>query len=142
MKTIGTFSKPEEAHLLRMRLESVGIPAFVHYEHMIQMDWRWSNAIGGVHVRIAAEDVIDARDFLAADTGVEGNSSDVLCPVCGSDKTSPDDVVRRFAYFSIFFPPLMLWLAPPLLFILWRRYWCCNSCHAVWRPDKASFWPK
>lgn len=90
-----------------------------------------------MHVQIAAEDVIDAREFLAADTGVESELSDEVCPVRGSHNTSPDEVARRFAYLSILFSPLLLWLAPPLLFILWRRYWSCNSCHAVWRPDKA-----
>jgi len=134
MKTIGTFSKPEEAHLFRTRLESAGIPAFVHYEHIIQMDWRYSNAIGGVHVRIAAEDLLDAQEFLAADTGLKGDLSDVACPGCGSFKTSPVESPRRIAYFSILCP-LLFWLWPPLLFILRRRYWHCASCRHVWRPE-------
>ena len=55
MKTIATFSKPEEAHLFRTRLEAVGIPAFVQDEHFVQMDWLYSNAIGGVRVQIAED---------------------------------------------------------------------------------------
>lgn len=67
MTTIATFSKPEEAHLLRMRLESVGIPAYVQDENLIQADWFHSNAIGGVRVQVADQDVPEARAFLAAD---------------------------------------------------------------------------
>ena len=65
MTTVATFSKPEEAHLFRMRLEAAGIPAFVQDEHIVQMDWLYSNAIGGVRVQIADEDVPAAREFLA-----------------------------------------------------------------------------
>ena len=61
MKTIATFSKPEEAHLFRTRLGAAGIPAYVQDEHFIQMDWLYSNAIGGVRVQIADEDVEAAR---------------------------------------------------------------------------------
>jgi len=39
LKTIATFSKPEEAHLFRTRMEAAGIPAYVQDEHFIQMDW-------------------------------------------------------------------------------------------------------
>jgi hypothetical protein len=38
MITVATFSKPEEAHLLRMRLEAGGVTAFVQDEYMVQMD--------------------------------------------------------------------------------------------------------
>ena len=34
MTTLATFSKPEEAHLFRMRFEGAGIHAFVQDEHM------------------------------------------------------------------------------------------------------------
>src|SRR5436189_5646117 len=38
MQTIATFSKVEEAHLLRMRLESVGIEAVLLDENMAQLE--------------------------------------------------------------------------------------------------------
>jgi predicted nucleic acid-binding protein len=48
MATVSTFSKPEEAHLLRSRLEAAGIPAFVRDELTIQMNWLYSMAAGPV----------------------------------------------------------------------------------------------
>jgi len=71
VQTIATFSKPEDAHLLRMRLNAGGIEAFVQDENMVQMDWLLSNAVGGVRVQVADEDAKAARDYLANDKGVD-----------------------------------------------------------------------
>ena len=125
MKTIATFSKPEEAHLFRTRLEAAGIQAFVQDENMIQMDWLYSNAIGGVRVQVADEDIETAQEFLGADT--EQHPSDALdpiCPVCGSHEIKPYELPRRIAFLSI-----LLFRIPLLLS---RHRWCCSSCHHVW----------
>jgi len=65
MITIATFSKVEDAHLLRMRLESAGIPAFIPNENTIQVDWGLTNMLGGVTVEIAEEDLEAARALLS-----------------------------------------------------------------------------
>jgi hypothetical protein len=72
MVVVGSFSKPEEAHLLRMRLEAGGIQAFIRDENTIQMDWFYSNALGGVRVEVAEQDEAAARELLAGDRGVSG----------------------------------------------------------------------
>tara|TARA_R100001143_G_scaffold755_1_gene2242 strand:- start:4968 stop:5165 length:198 start_codon:yes stop_codon:yes gene_type:complete len=48
LKTVATFSFPHEAHIARAKLESEGIPALVADEHTINMQWLYSNALGGV----------------------------------------------------------------------------------------------
>ncbi len=58
MVIVATFSKPEEAHLLRMRLEAGGIRSFIRDENTIQMDWFYSNALGGVRVEVAEADAL------------------------------------------------------------------------------------
>ena len=65
MVTIATFSKVEEAHLLRMRLEDAGIPAYIRDENTIQIDWLYSNALGGVRVDVSDEDLDAAKAVLA-----------------------------------------------------------------------------
>ncbi len=65
MTTIATFNKPEDAHLLRMRIEAGGIPAFIQDENLVQIDWLLANAIGGVRVQVADEDVAATRALLA-----------------------------------------------------------------------------
>jgi len=71
MITIATFSKVEEAHLLRMRLEDAGVSAYLRDENTIQIDWLYSNALGGVRVDVADEDVDAAKAVLdrASQTG-------------------------------------------------------------------------
>ena len=126
MKTIATFSKPEEAHLFRTRLEAAGIPAYVQDEYLIQMDWLYSNAIGGVRVQIADENLDEAREFLANDSPqTTPEAVDVVCPKCGSHDTSPDELPRRISFLSF------LLFSFPLLFA--RHRWRCASCHHVFR---------
>ena len=65
MTTIATFNKPEDAHLLRLRLEAGGIAAFLQDEGVTQMEWGFLT--GGVRVQVADEDVDAVRAFLASE---------------------------------------------------------------------------
>jgi hypothetical protein len=53
LKTVVTFTKPEDAHNLRAFLEGSGIAAFVRDENM---GASYSNAIGGVKVDVEDDD--------------------------------------------------------------------------------------
>lgn len=65
MKTIATFWKTEEAHLLRLRLGESGIPAFLQDEHITQLHpWR-AAAIGGVRVQVEDSDFDEAEKILS-----------------------------------------------------------------------------
>lgn len=55
MITVARFQTPEEAHLFRSFLESREIPAHIFDEHVVQLFWHYSNAIGGVRVVVSAE---------------------------------------------------------------------------------------
>jgi hypothetical protein len=129
MITVGTFSKPEEAHLLRMRLEAGGVPAFIQDENMVQMDWLYSNAIGGVRVQIAEEDLEAAKQILNEEPVSNGDPNMAKCPKCGSTDSAPDELARRLAFLS-----LMLLKFP---FLFSKSRWKCNSCHHVWNEAKA-----
>ena len=64
MRTIANFLQPDEAQLLKMRLEARGIPAVLQDENITQLNpWRmW--AMGGVRVQVADEDLEAAQIFL------------------------------------------------------------------------------
>ena len=64
MTTVATFNKPEDAHLLRMRLEAGGIAAFLQGENATQVQWNFLT--GGLRVQVADEDVTAVRDLLAS----------------------------------------------------------------------------
>ena len=53
-----------EAHAIRVRLESEGIPVFLFDEFTITMDWLLSNAIGGVKVQVPDPFLERARTIL------------------------------------------------------------------------------
>jgi hypothetical protein len=74
MRTQASFGKPEEAHLLRARLEGSGIAAYVRDENIVTADWLYSRAVGGVKVDVADEDFAAASDLLKHDLG-ESNGS-------------------------------------------------------------------
>jgi hypothetical protein len=88
MKTIATFTKPEQAHLLRVRLGAVGIPAYLLDENVIQTDLLYSNALGGVRVQVADGDLEAARELLQQDSqpgtgaGAQYDGDGIECCAC------------------------------------------------------------
>ncbi|MCA1481159.1 DUF2007 domain-containing protein, partial [Bradyrhizobium sp. NBAIM08] len=125
MITLATFSKPEEAHLFRMRLEAAGIAACVQDEHIIQIDWLWSNAIGGVRVQVADQDAEAALEYLKADAPMVNHEGDVICPHCGSHHTAPDETCRRLSFLSLF----LIHVPLPVP----RDRYRCQNCHRAFQ---------
>jgi hypothetical protein len=124
MLTVATFSKPEEAHMLRLRLEAGGVPAYIQDENMVQTDWLYSNAIGGVRVQIDEDDVDRAKEILE-DPGIETEPVGMpACPTCSSTNTAPDELPRRLSFLS------MLLAGIPVLFSKTR--WRCAHCRHAW----------
>ena len=125
--TIASFSFPHEAHIARAKLESEGIPAFVADEHTINMQWLYSNALGGVKVQVPDTFVKQANEVLAlndsealiAQEGYDG----FLCPQCGSQNTEFLVRGRRIAFLAFI----------ALHFPLWpfKRQIQCNECGAM-----------
>lgn len=57
MRTLATLADPDQAHLLRARLEGSGIRAFVRGDNIVSLDLLASFAAGGgVRVDVADED--------------------------------------------------------------------------------------
>lgn len=60
MKTIATFTTPEDAHLFRTFLESRGIRGHLLDEYYVQLFWYHSNAVGGVRLAVDEHDADEA----------------------------------------------------------------------------------
>lgn len=95
MKTVAIFWKTEDAHLLRIRLGSEGIPAFLQDENATQMHpWR-AAAVGGVRVQVpeahfeAAQKILAGFELPAAAETVLGEPNALDCCACKSPM-SPD----------------------------------------------------
>jgi len=139
-------------------LESAGIECVLSDEHMIRMDWFWSNALGGVKVWARESDVADSIDLL--DQGIPykfevegiGEYIQPSCPFCGAAEWSFVELRRRFSlpsriallaitlfvafgmerhfllFFAFYVVLVFIWL--PLLS---RHYgWHCKKCGVTW----------
>lgn len=68
-----------------------GIPAFVADEHTINMDWMYSNAMGGVRLQVRQRDARRAVELLGEDRShlledEMGKDDPHVCSFCGSQK--------------------------------------------------------
>ena len=102
LTSVARYSLPYEAHLARARLESEGIPAFVADEHTINMQWLYSDALGGVRLQVPEPWALRALSVLAEDREqvlMEAQQVDTdLCRHCGSADTEYHQIGRRWAF--------------------------------------------
>jgi hypothetical protein len=97
MKTVATYWKPEEAHLLRLRLCAAGIPAFLQDEHSAQIHPLRAAALGGVRVQVPEADFNAAVKLVSEITAeavqeqMPGDPEALQCCACrksmGRDQT-------------------------------------------------------
>ena len=113
MITVARFSLPYEAQLARAKLESEGVPAFVADEHTINMQWLFSNALGGVRVQVPSSYGHVAVGILSKDHSEalvrEQGMSLPACPQCGSTNIEPHIKGKKMAFVVFLFFNFPLW---------------------------------
>jgi len=86
-KTTATFQYSYEAQIVKGRLESDGIKVFLFDDLTIDTDPLVSNAIGGVKVKVLAnqeQEAIQVLKLIKKYSVDDGNS--INCPNCNSEK--------------------------------------------------------
>ncbi|MGH8283020.1 MAG: hypothetical protein ACRESE_04160 [Gammaproteobacteria bacterium] len=78
--TIATYDKTTDAHIAMGRLAAEGIQALLFDDNMVQMDWLYSIALGGIKLRVARMDETAARRVLATDYSHDLDDVDVGKP--------------------------------------------------------------
>lgn len=127
--TIASFSFPHEAHLAKAQLEAAGIPGFIADEHTINMQWLYSDAMGGVRLQVPEEFAAEAKELLSKPVEIlEDPDTHLLlqteepsprCPACGTAMAGRR-TDRRAAMIS--------WLLLGLPLFLGRDIRRCPSC--------------
>lgn len=64
---IARYDGMPEAHIAMGRLEAECIEAWLADEHMVQTDWLYSIAVGGIKLLVASRDAQRASKILATD---------------------------------------------------------------------------
>jgi hypothetical protein len=131
MVTIRQFRDLPEALLAKGSLDSAGIQSTLLDENIVRLDWFWSNLMGGIKLRVDAEDAADAEEVLSQPipenfdvTGI-GEYQQPHCPRCNS----LDVTFRELD------PAAYLSLAINVPIPFHRRAWRCRSCNAEWEDD-------
>lgn len=123
--TVTRFSFPYEAQIARSALESAGIEAVVLDEHTINMNWLYSNALGGVRLQVLSNREQEAKELLAQDFSAQvesrvGEKRQTPCPECNSTQWQPYTKGKKPAFL------VFLLLGFPLFF--YRETVRCSDC--------------
>ncbi|MGH8370204.1 MAG: hypothetical protein ACRESC_04395, partial [Gammaproteobacteria bacterium] len=78
--TVATYDKSIDAHIALGRLAAEGIQATLFDDQMVQMDWLYSIALGGIKLRVAHSHADAARRVLETDYSHELDDVDVGKP--------------------------------------------------------------
>lgn len=131
--TIRQFRDLPEALLAKGSLESSGIECFLADENLVRLDWFISNFIGGIKLRVKAQDAANAHKILDEPIleglyvqGV-GLYEQPRCPKCRSLDVNFQELDRPIAYLSAF-------LRVPMP--VQRPAWHCHACDAEWEDTK------
>jgi len=127
--TVRTFRDLPEALLAKGTLDSAGIESFLVDDNIVRMDWFWSNAVGGIKLRVKLEDADSADDVLRQPIpeGFEvegiGNFQQPHCHKCNSLDTVFEELNEGIAYTGAYFS---------LPLPVHDKGWKCESCGYQW----------
>ena len=128
---IASYSFPYEAQIAKARLNSVDIPSMIENEHTINLNWTYSNALGGVRLAVPESYIEDAKFLLendfSKDLAEELNSPNIVCPFCESELVEPYTQGKQKAF-------LMFVLVGFPLFKHKHGYKCKN-CNAFFEHE-------
>ena len=122
------FSFPLDANIAKANLESVGIPSFIADEHTINMQWLYSDAMGGVRLLVPEQHYEEALEIIGEDFShdveleneLETDSKDECCDHCGSSDVEKFTKGKQPAFI------VFLLLGFPLFF--YQHGVKCNQC--------------
>lgn len=136
--TIASYGDLSMAYLAWSKLEGSGIPCFLGNEFLVGVHWLYSNAVGGVELKVPESAAQAAMELLAEETGLTPDTAEapmeletevpaeleLVCPQCGGADIEIKNPARAFAIFSFI-------IGFPLPFSRERRH--CKKCGHVWK---------
>lgn len=124
---IASFSYPHEAHIAKASLDAADIPAFITDEHTINMQWLYSNALGGIRLLVPRGYETEAKELISKDFSEilksEVEIEEIACPSCGNTNTEPYTIGKKPAFL------VFLLLGFPLFF--YKHGIKCGTCGKI-----------
>lgn len=127
--TIKTFDIAIDAHILKVRLEADEIACYLFDEHIVSMNPLYSNAIGGIKLKIHESDYPKAKLILDELKQLELHDEAgkrINCPKCNSLEINTQFRSFNSAKGIIAIMLTILYGIFPIYFKTTMR---CNSCH-------------
>ena len=129
--TVRRYRDLAEAYVGRSLLESASIPAWIADEHLVRMDWFYSNLVGGLRLQVDECNEAAAREILeegAPETITYGEEEVYVqptCPKCGSAEiTLGSGTERGRSLVVLYFLSIPV---PPR-----QATWHCEACGGQW----------
>ena len=126
--TVGWYLHPIEAEIARGKLESEGIPAFLHSVNHSAANWPLTLALGGIRLQVPPSAAEKALEILGTLKELENENENEKCPHCGSEDTARYKGQWKLALLSMHF------LHIPLPFE--TSQWRCDSCGNTWKDEE------
>ena len=101
--TVGWYLHPIEAEIARGRLESEGIPAFLHSNNHSNLDWPLTLALGGIKLQVPAGAAQEATEILQSVDPLPDDQEEIECPSCGSLDTKKEETSWEIAILVVQF---------------------------------------
>ncbi len=133
--TLRKFRDLPEALLARGSLESAGIQAYLVDDNMVRMDWFYSNLLGGIKLKVQAEDVAAANEILnqpipeTIEIDGVGSYEQPKCPSCQSLDVSYQELNKFFSYGTA-----SIGIPIPVF----KQAWACHACGNEWEESEAA----
>jgi Putative prokaryotic signal transducing protein len=124
-----------EALLAKGSLESAGIQAYLVDDNMIRMDWFISNLLGGIKLKVRAEDAAAANEILnqpipeIVDVEAFGEYEQPKCPRCQSLDVSFQELNKFLSYGSAYVS-----IPVPIQ----KKAWTCHACGNEWEEEETA----
>lgn len=140
LKTIITFTLPQDAYMAKGYLESEGIETFMKDELTAQVHNFYSNAIGGVKIQVKESDyekgllILKKGGYITEENTEEEKTEIVhpdkknnkkICPFCHSDnigRKKEPNILTVIVYFILGF-----------IFPIFKKSYVCYDCGKVWK---------
>jgi hypothetical protein len=127
--TLRQFRDLPDALLAKGSLESAGIQVYLVDDNMIRMDWFISNLLGGIKLKVRAEDAEVASEILnqpipaMLDVEGVGEFEQPQCPRCESLDVSCEELNKPISYMTAY-------AGVPVP--VYKKGWTCHACGHKW----------